>query len=79
MMLHDFKSRLPWHPWQVYKMTQAPIHGLVSRIYQVEMVINNTLLEENQKNKPEQYIYWYNKKVKFVSKEDENGKKMEQH
>ena len=50
MMLHDFKSRLPW---QVYKITQAPIHGLVSRIYQVEMVINNTLLEENQKNKPE--------------------------
>ncbi|CAD2070533.1 hypothetical protein [Phocicoccus pinnipedialis] len=50
MMLHDFKSRLPW---TIYKMTQAPLHGLVSRIYQVEMVINNTLLEENQKNKPE--------------------------
>lgn len=50
MMLHDYTSRLPW---VIYAMTQAPLHGLVSRVYQVEMVINSTLLEENEKNNPE--------------------------
>ncbi|WP_017547802.1 hypothetical protein [Salinicoccus carnicancri] len=35
--LHDFEPKLPW---AVYMMTQAPIHSLVNRIYQVEMIIN---------------------------------------
>lgn len=35
--LHDFEPKLPWI---VYMITQAPIHSLVNRIYQVEMTIN---------------------------------------
>ncbi len=35
--LHDFEPKLPWG---IYIMTQAPIHSLVNRIYQVEMIIN---------------------------------------
>lgn len=35
--LHDFEPKLPWG---IYLMTQAPVHSLVNRIYQVEMIIN---------------------------------------
>lgn len=38
MALHDFEPNLPW---AVYMFTQAPIHALVNRIYQVEMIINS--------------------------------------
>ena len=49
MALHDFDPALPW---PVYSLTQAPLHGLISRIYQMEMIINDSLLEENIKNNP---------------------------
>lgn len=49
MALHDFDPALPW---PVYALTQAPLHGLVSRIYQMEMIINDSILEENIKNNP---------------------------
>lgn len=48
MALHDFEPSLPW---PVYRLTQAPIHGLVSRIYQVEMIINNTVPEKRLNSK----------------------------
>lgn len=43
MALHDFEPSLPW---PVFKMTQAPIQALVSRIYQVEMIINKDVPEQ---------------------------------
>ncbi|WP_052327383.1 hypothetical protein [Nosocomiicoccus massiliensis] len=50
MALHDFDPALPW---PIYAITQAQLHGLVSRIYQMEMIINDTIIEENIKNNPE--------------------------
>lgn len=47
MALHDFEPALPW---PVFKMTQAPIHSLVSRIYQVEMIINKDVPEHRPHN-----------------------------
>lgn len=47
MALHDYEPSLPW---PIYKLTQAPIHLLVSRIYQVEMIINKTVPEKRPKN-----------------------------
>ncbi|QQD84167.1 MULTISPECIES: hypothetical protein [Jeotgalicoccus] len=47
MALHDYEPSLPW---PIYKLTQAPIHLLVSRIYQVEMIINKTVPEKRSKN-----------------------------
>lgn len=43
MALHDFEPNIPWG---VYLFTQAPIHSLVNRIYQVEMVINDAGMNE---------------------------------
>lgn len=37
MALHDFEPNLPWG---IYVFTQAPLHALVNRIYQVEMIIS---------------------------------------
>ena len=37
MALHDFEPNLPWG---IYIFTQAPLHALVNRIYQVEMIIS---------------------------------------
>lgn len=48
MALHDFQPALPW---PIFKMTQAPIYSLVSRIYQVEMIINKDVPERRPKNK----------------------------
>ena len=48
MALHDFTPSLPW---PIYRLTQAPIHGLVSRIYQVEMIINKTVPEKRTNSK----------------------------
>lgn len=48
MALHDFEPALPW---PVFKMTQAPILSLVSRIYQVEMIINKDVPERRPHNK----------------------------
>ncbi|WP_035785148.1 NAD-dependent epimerase/dehydratase family protein [Jeotgalicoccus psychrophilus] len=47
MALHDFEPSLPW---LVFKMTQAPIQALVSRIYQVEMIINKDVPERRPHN-----------------------------
>ena len=47
MALHDFEPSLPW---PVFKMTQAPIQALVSRIYQVEMIINKDVPERRPHN-----------------------------
>lgn len=47
MALHDFEPSLPW---PVFKMTQAPIHLLVSRIYQVEMIINKDVPKHRPHN-----------------------------
>ena len=47
MAMHDYEPSLPW---PIYKLTQAPIHLLVSRIYQVEMIINKTVPEKRPKN-----------------------------
>lgn len=48
MALHDFEPSLPW---PIFKMTQAPIHSLVSRIYQVEMIINKDVPERRPNNR----------------------------
>lgn len=47
MALHDFEPSLPW---PVFKMIQAPIQSLVSRIYQVEMIINKDVPEHRPHN-----------------------------
>lgn len=43
MALHDYEPKLPWI---MYVFMQAPIHALVNRIYQVEMVINDAGMNE---------------------------------
>lgn len=43
MALHDYEPKLPWI---MYVFTQAPIHALVNRIYQVEMIINDAGMNE---------------------------------
>jgi hypothetical protein len=43
MALHDYEPNLPW---VMYVFTQAPIHALVNRIYQVEMIINDAGMNE---------------------------------
>lgn len=47
MALHDYEPSLPW---LVFKITQAPIQALVSRIYQVEMIINKDVPERRPHN-----------------------------
>lgn len=47
MALHDFEPSLPW---PIFKMTQAPVQALVSRIYQVEMIINKDVPERRPHN-----------------------------
>lgn len=48
MALHDYEPKMPWG---IYIFTQAPIHALINRIYQVEMVINDAAEEAFVKNR----------------------------